>query len=188
MSRFLIGSMILVLTAASCDSATDERSVTKPRGDVQLSSKGSRLAPTPPRPDHCSRKRVRFRRREVRAVAFPRGEHPVYVGLGSPGVVHYRDGSKKHGGFYYYKTLWAVAPDYHGPVRISGYSLSRGSKLLFNTAGFPGVPEPQLYFGGDDSGSWRYGPSDTLLGRPRCYALVARGHGFAHWVTFRARP
>jgi hypothetical protein len=92
MSRFLIGSMILVLTAASCDSATDERSVTKPRGDVQLSSKGSRLAPTPPRPDHCSRKRVRFRRREVRAVAFPRGEHPVYVGLGSPGVVHYRDG------------------------------------------------------------------------------------------------
>jgi hypothetical protein len=46
---------------------------------------------------------------------FAYGDAPVFVGLGSgDGVVRYREDTQKHGGWYYYKTLWAIAPGYTG--------------------------------------------------------------------------
>jgi hypothetical protein len=56
------------------------------------------------------------RRREVRAVAFARGDGPVYVGLGTADVARYTVDTREHEGWYYYKTLWAIAPS-SGPAK-----------------------------------------------------------------------
>ena len=61
----------------------------------------------------CPIQRVPRIRPEVRAVACAYGDGPVFVGLGSgDGVVRYTVDTQKHGGWYYYKTLWAIAPGY----------------------------------------------------------------------------
>ena len=54
-------------------------------------------------------------RSDVRAVAFAYGEGPVFVGLGTgDGVVRYKVDTRSHDGWYYCKTLWAIAPTYAG--------------------------------------------------------------------------
>jgi hypothetical protein len=76
-------------------------------------------------------------RPEVRAVAFAYGKGPVFVGLGTgDGVVHHTVDTKKHDGWYYYKTLWAIAPSYTGNVVISGQQIGGSNELRFN-AGAP---------------------------------------------------
>jgi hypothetical protein len=112
----------------------------------------------------------------------------VFVGLGTgDGVVHYTADTKKHNGWYYYKTLWAIAPSYTGSVVITGKQLGGPSELRFNAgAGFPGQRQSELRFPADDSGKWRYGPSDTLIRAAGCYAFHVNGDGFAHIITFKA--
>jgi hypothetical protein len=54
-------------------------------------------------------------RPDVRAVAFAYGEGPVFVGLGTgDGVVRYTVDTRRHDGWYYYKTLWAISPTSRG--------------------------------------------------------------------------
>jgi hypothetical protein len=127
-------------------------------------------------------------RLDVRAVAFAYGDGPVYVGLGSAdGVVRYTVDTQKHGGWYYYKTLWAIAPGYKGSVVITGSAIGSSSELLrFSGGGFPGQPHPELRFQPDDSGKWRYGPSDTLIRAPGCYAFRVDGDGFDEKIVFKA--
>jgi hypothetical protein len=128
-------------------------------------------------------------RPEVRAVAFAYGEGPVFVGLGTgDGVVRYTVDTRSHDGWHYYKTLWAIAPMYAGEVVITGTQIGGTTELRFNPGGrFPGQKELQLRFPQDDSGKWRYGPSDTLIRAPGCYGFHVTGAGFKQTIVFEAR-
>jgi hypothetical protein len=127
-------------------------------------------------------------RPDVRAVAFAYGDGPVFVGLGTgDGVVRYRVDTQQHGGWYYYKTLWAIAPRYTGSVAITGSAIgSSNARLRFSGGGFPGQPKPELRFQPDDSGKWRYGPSDTLIRAAGCYVFHVEGDDFEQSIVFRA--
>ena len=128
------------------------------------------------------------RRSEAGAVAFAYGEGPVFVGLGTgDGVVRYTVDTKKHDGWYYYKTLWAIAPTYTGSVVITGKQLGGSNELRFNAgAGFRGQKQPELRFPADDSGKWRYGPSDTLIRAAGCYVFRVERDGFEQEIAFKA--
>jgi hypothetical protein len=127
-------------------------------------------------------------RSEVPAVAFAYGEGPVFIGLGTgDGVVRYTEDTKKHDGWYYYKTLWAIAPSYTGSVAITGNQVGGSNELRFNAgAGFPGQKKRELRFTADDSGRWRYGPSDTLIRAPGCYAFRVKGDDLEQNIAFKA--
>jgi hypothetical protein len=127
-------------------------------------------------------------RPEVRAVAFAYGKGPVFVGLGTgDGVVRYTVDTKKHDGWYCYKTLWAIAPSYTGSVVISGQQIAGSNELRFNAgAGFPGQKQLELRFPADDSRKWRYGPSDTLIRTAGCYRFRVEGDDFEQNIAFKA--
>jgi hypothetical protein len=138
----------------------------------------------------CSDAPVAQTNPDVPAVAFARGEGPVYVGLGSAGVVRYTEDNRQHAGWYYHKSLWAVAPRYDGPVTVRGRHANGTIILRFNPADvFPGPKRTTLRFPADRNASgWRYGPSNTLIHAPGCYAFEIVGEGFSQQITFRARP
>jgi hypothetical protein len=129
------------------------------------------------------------KRPDVRAVAFAYGEGPVFVGLGTPdGIVRYTVDTRRHDGWYYYKTLWAIAPSYGESVVITGQELRGPHQLRFNPGiRFPGSMELRLRFPPDDSGKWRYGPSETLIRAPGCYAFHVAGEGLEQTIAFKAR-
>jgi hypothetical protein len=118
-------------------------------------------------------------RADVPAVAFAYGKGPVFVGLGTGGgVVRYTVDTRSHDGWYYYKTLWAILPAYAGGVVITGRQIRGSKEVRFNPGtGFPGRKELRLSFPPDDSGKWRYGPSETLIRAPGCYAFHLAGGG-----------
>lgn len=128
-------------------------------------------------------------RPDVRAVAFAYGEGPVFVGLGtSDGVVRYTVDTRRHDGWYYYKTLWAISPTYAGEVAITGKQIRGSHELRFNPgARLAGSKQLRLRFPPDDSGEWRYEPSDTLIRAPGCYAFHVTGEGFRQTIAFEAR-
>lgn len=128
------------------------------------------------------------KRPDVRAVAFAYGEGPVFVGLGTgDGIVLYTVDTMQHKGWYYYKTLWAVAPSYNGEVVITGKQIDGSHRLRFShSAGFPGKKQLQLRFSPNESRGWRYGPSDTLIRSPGCYAFRAKSDDFEQTIIFMA--
>jgi hypothetical protein len=118
----------------------------------------------------------------------------VYVGLGSPDIVNYTIDTEKREGWYYYKTLWAVAPEYPGEVTITGSEIQGPNVLRFNAAsgiraatGGETSTRSELHFAAADQLKWRYGPSSTLIRAEGCYAFRIKGNDFIEWVTFRAR-
>jgi hypothetical protein len=136
----------------------------------------------------CSPEPVPLERPDVRAVAFARGPGPVFVGLGTPGVVRYSEDTRQHEGWYYYKTLWAISPEYRGEATITGHQVDGPNALLFNDgSGFPGTKLKQLHFPASAGNRWRYGPSETLIRAPGCYELRIEGEGFLDRVMFIAR-
>jgi hypothetical protein len=136
----------------------------------------------------CPVERAPRVRPDVRAVAFAYGEGPVFVGLGTgDGVVRYTVDTRSHDGWHYYKTLWAISPAYAGEVVITGKQIRGNTELRFNpSARFPGRRRLRLRFPQDDSGRWRYGPSDTLIRAPGCYAFHVEGEGFEQTIAFEA--
>jgi hypothetical protein len=128
-------------------------------------------------------------RPDVGAIAFAYGEGPVFVGLGTgDGVVRYTVDTRSHDGWHYYKTLWAIVPTYAGGVVITGKQIGGDTELRFNPAArFPGQKRLRLRFPRDDPGKWRYGPSDTLIRAPGCYAFQVAGEGFGQTIAFEAR-
>jgi hypothetical protein len=134
----------------------------------------------------CPIESVPRKRPDVRAVAFAYGNSPVFVGLGTgDGIILYTLDSQQHEGWYYYKTLWAVAPQYTGKVVISGEQIGGPNKLRFNE-GFPGKKQLKLRFGPNNSKDWRYGPSNTLIRAAGCYALRVKGDDFNQTIVFMA--
>jgi hypothetical protein len=123
-------------------------------------------------------------------VAYARGTWPVYVGLGTGRVIHYRE-DQHHDGWWYHKTLWALAPDYGGGVTITGYQIDGSHRLMFNAAGPVDQQLDRLRFEprtSTASEKWRYGPSSTLIGAPGCYVFELRRPGSVDYITFIAAP
>ena len=85
-------------------------------------------------------------------------------------------------GWYFHKTLWAVAPRYSGPLVIRGVSLGRARPVRFDA-----VPRKRLVFPRIASRTWRYAPTSTLLRGPGCYAFQVDGLTFSRTIVFEAR-
>jgi hypothetical protein len=177
----LVGTLVIALLMFSCTSADQPQAERKPveaaTSDVDADA-----------PKKCSRKEVPHERKEVRGVAFARGTGLVSVGLGTADIVRYAEDTQEHKGWHYYKSLWAISPEYKGSVIVTGRQLDGSNELRFNAAsGFPGAKLSSLEFEESDTAEWRYGPSDTLIRADGCYAFRIEGEGFVEWVTFIAR-
>jgi hypothetical protein len=51
---------------------------------------------------------------------------------------------------------------------------------------YPGRKQMEWRFAPDDSRMWRYGPSDTLIRAPGCYAFRVEGDDFEQHIVFEA--
>jgi hypothetical protein len=124
-------------------------------------------------------------------VAIALGSGPAYPVLGfegdhvppSPKAVVPLYADERKGSVYWHKTLWAVDPDYDGPVLIRGRGLYPPRDLLF---GVDSQRLDELEFPAEETGSWRYGPSVTILPGPGCYAYQLDGTGFSRVIVFEA--
>ena len=168
----------MLLIAVACEVNTS----LSPRRDLLNSSSsvgGTRLCPI---------QKVPRVRPDVRAVAFAYGEGPVFVGLGTgDGRIRYTEDAREDDGWFYNKTLWAVAPSYTGVVVITGKQIDGPTRLRFNpAAGFPGEKRLELRFSKETDRRWRYGPSETLIRAPGCYAFQVRGDNFNRTIVFKA--
>lgn len=124
----------------------------------------------------CPLDNAPHKRPDVRAVAFAYGEGPVFVGLGTgDGIVLYTLDSKSHKGWYYNKTLWAVAPRYTGEVVITGEQIDGPARVRFNlNSGFPGKNPIKLRLPAIEGSDWRYAPSSTLIRAPVVTHSISR--------------
>lgn len=130
-------------------------------------------------------------------VAIALGSGPAYPVPGleaappsHKGVVRLYANERKDGA-YWHKILWAVDPRYDGPVLIRGRGLDPPQALRFvrPSAGVGGLPEDPVYeleFPAQESASWRYGPSVTILPGPGCYAFQVDGTTFSRVIVFEA--
>jgi hypothetical protein len=181
------GWVVLVLALACTNTAATSVDGAPTRSGGSASPAVS--APEAP-PTRCSRSevpRTNPTAPEI-AVAYARGRWPIYVGLGAAGVVRFGDESRHHG-WWYHKTLWAIAPDYDGPVTITGYQLDGPHRLMFNAAGPIEQQLDQLRFeplATSASEKWRFGPSSTLIQAPGCYAFEVRRPGDVEYIPFIA--
>jgi hypothetical protein len=144
------------------------------------------------RPLHLPRVRTdvpcrRARHADVGAtVAWPVGDGPVYVGLGSPHAVAVLRDDLRRGRFSLHKTLWAIGPRYRGPVLIRGRKLDGTASLRFS---FTRRMSRELHVVRDylQARGWRYSPSTTAIPGPGCYAFQVDGARFSEVITFEAR-
>lgn len=93
-------------------------------------------------------------------------------------------------GRYWHKTLWAVDPEYDGPVLIRGRGIDPPQALRFvqpsSTVGGYERQVRELEMRAEQSDSWRYGPSVTILPGPGCYAFQVDGTNFSEVMVFEA--
>jgi hypothetical protein len=124
-------------------------------------------------------------------VAVALGSGPAYPVLGYEGdavppssrafVPLYAD--ERRGGMFWHKTLWAVDPDYDGSVLIRGAGIDPPRQIGF---AYSKKERRELVFPAQESDSWRYGPSFTILPGPGCYAFQIDGIGFSRVIVFKA--
>jgi hypothetical protein len=117
---------------------------------------------------------------------FGLGNGPAYPALGPDGVLNY-GGGRKEGGWFYFKVLWYVSPDYSGPIFVRGGQLDGSNRLRFNEGADPPT-ELLLQGGGTVVGApgWRHWPSYTRVRAPGCYAYQADGQDFSQVIVFQA--
>jgi hypothetical protein len=118
-------------------------------------------------------------------VAIALGSGPVYPVLGFEAgkrVVELT-ADELRGDSYWQKTLWAVDPEYDGPVLIRGRGISPPQKMGF---GYDNREFPELRFPAHETDRWRYGPSVTILPGPGCYAFQVDGTDFSGVILFEA--
>jgi hypothetical protein len=131
-------------------------------------------------------------------VAIALGSGPAYPVLGlegehvppSPEGVVPLYPNERRGNVYWHKTLWAVDPAYNGPVLIRGRGIDPPQALRFvRPSGAPGGHRSEvgeLEMPAQESDSWRYGPSVTILPGPGCYAFQVDGTTFSKVIVFEA--
>jgi hypothetical protein len=116
---------------------------------------------------------------------FTLGRGPAYPVLGSDAAGADLRGDARKRGWYLHKTLWAVSPEYRGPLLIRGAQLDRPGPVRFHLGGplrdavlWPGTTATRA--------EWRYGPNSTALRTPGCYAFQIDGTTFSRVVVFEA--
>ncbi len=124
--------------------------------------------------------------RRAPRTGFTLGGGPAYPVLGSDhAVVDLRDDARK-GGWYLHKTLWAMSPEYPGPLLIRGARLDDSGPVRFHIGG--PLRAAVLWPGsGTTRAEWRYSPGSTALRAPGCYAFQIDGTTFSRVVVFEAR-
>ena len=137
----------------------------------------------------CNVGKVPHKRPHVRAIAFPRGPGPAYVGLGTAGLVYYAEDTREHGGWYYNKVLIGSSPDYRLGMSINGRRMDGREILRWHNGPFPGEKNLVLEVPADEDGTgWRYVAGDVLIRAPGCYVIRLEGGDFFEEVVFRAEP
>jgi hypothetical protein len=124
-------------------------------------------------------------------VAIALGSGPAYPVLGfegddvppSPKAVVPLYPDERKGSVYWHKTLWAVDPAYDGPVLIRGAGIDPPQPMRF---GYDERQLGELEFPAEESESWRYGPSFTIVRGPGCYAFQVDGTSFSEVIVFEA--
>jgi hypothetical protein len=109
----------------------------------------------------------------------------VYAVLGFEGrkrVVELR-ADERRGRSYWHKTLWAVDPEYGGPVLIRGRGIRPPQAIEF---GYDGHMFTELELPAEKAERWRYAPSFTILPGAGCYALQVDGKSFSEVIVFAA--
>jgi hypothetical protein len=191
--RWLIVVVLTGTTAAACvcSSAAPTRPVDKPR---PASLGGPLHFPQLTAGERCPRTSGGLRAKGV-AIALGRG--PVYPVLGmaaappaARGVAGLR--SDFHVlGWYLHKTLWAISPDYSGPILVRGERLDDPGPVRFGAGaatprGSVRDSKPNLRQPADTAREWRYLPGFTLLRGSGCYGFQIDGVGFSQVVVFSA--
>ena len=82
------------------------------------------------------------------------------------------------------KVLWAVSPDYRGPILVRGHQLDGPWRIGFDNEG--GAPYAELHIAG--TGKWEDYPGTTRVRAPGCYAYQVDGTTFSRVIVFRAVP
>ena len=189
--RSLAAGCFLVLAFASACSGDAEEGTSQPRAGLHRALDFPPVAAGAPCP-------VTEGRRPNPDVAIALGSGPAYPVLGfednrappDPKAVVplYRD--ERRGRAYWHKTLWAVDPNYDGPVLIRARGLDPTQLVQFaKPSGTPGGSAQQageLEFRRERADSWRYGPSVTILPGPGCYAFQVDGTTFSEVIVFAA--
>ncbi|MFN2472275.1 MAG: hypothetical protein ABR583_15080 [Gaiellaceae bacterium] len=116
--------------------------------------------------------------------AFGFGRGPVYVVLGTRGVVSLRDDIRRNGSRPH-KTLWAIAPRYQGPLLVRGVRLGELRPISFALGG-PFRSELRLDRRPSATRGWRYVVSTIALPGRGCYALRVDGTSFSETVVVAA--
>jgi hypothetical protein len=91
---------------------------------------------------------------------------------------------ERKGSAYWHKTLWAVDPSYDGPVLIRGAGIDPPRAIRF---GYDERQLRELEFPAEETNSWRYGPSVSILPGPGCYAFQVDGATFSKVIVFEAQ-
>jgi hypothetical protein len=198
MRRELVGWLALLALASGCsgNEATSGEQATSERKSG-LASELHRPLDLPTLPPWAPCPRTRGGRPSP-DVGIALGSGPAYPVLGfegnhsppSPKAVVPLYAKERKGSAYWHKTLWAVAPDYDGPVLIRGRGIDPPQALRFvepfSTVGGSERQVRDLEMRAERSDSWRYGPSVTILPGPGCYAFQVDGTNFSSVIVFEA--
>lgn len=188
----MVGWLALVALAFACngnEAAPDGQTASEPRSDGSTGLHRPLSLPTVAPGAACP---VTAGGHPSPDVAIALGSGPAYPVLGFEGnqappapkaiVPLYSD--ERTGGAYWHKTLWAIDPRYDGAVLIRGAGIAPAQTMLF---GYDKRQLPELEFPKEQSDSWRYGPSFTIVPGPGCYAFQVDGDTFSKVIVFEAQ-
>jgi hypothetical protein len=190
MRELLAAFLVLLAFAPACSGGDDRKATPEPRTPLHRPLHLPTVVSGAPCP-------VTAGGRPNPDVAIALGSGPAYPVLGFEGnhvppdpkaVVPLRSEDVK-GSVYWHKTLWAVDPEYDGPVLVRAHGLDPPEALRFGIPAEPGgaaVRVRELEFRREKSASWRYGPSFTILPGPGCYAFQVDGTDFSEVIVFEA--
>lgn len=119
--------------------------------------------------------------RPTKKVAAALGTGPAYPVVG--GQVAELEDDLVEQGWYWHKTLWAVAPRYRGQLLFRGGSVGGEGELRF---GIDGQIRRELRITATTNSKWRFEPSHTLLRGPGCYAFQVDGKNLSKVIVFKA--
>jgi hypothetical protein len=118
------------------------------------------------------------------------GNGPAYPVLGmseappsSKGVADLSDDLRREG-WYWHKTMWAIAKDYRGSVLIRGRQVNGSHSLKF-AAGDTTILR-ELLIPSDRRPDWEFFVSNTLLKASGCFGFQVDGDGFSKVIVFKA--
>jgi hypothetical protein len=191
MRRELVGWVALLALASGCsgnEATSGERATSQRKADSATELRRPLEVPTVTPGAACPRTPGGYPSPDV-AIAL--GSGPAYPVLGFEGdhvppspkalVPLYAD--ERKGSAFWHKTLWAVDPAYDGPVLIRGAGIDPPGAIGF---AYDERQLRELEFPAQESDSWRYGPSFTIVPGPGCYAFQVDGTNFSNVIVFEA--